>query len=252
MIVKGAQKQVTALDPVVGVATVSHQVRCINRGHLNLCHGSMPLLRSMWHIYYTNRIYKYVFYVIWDAHAFSLKNCCGFNIELYRFYVCWYKKCPLPRAAICRNLGICDGFGTRETIRVSCHSNPCHIEGSAHNYSICRATRFFSQSPRYHWNGVFIMPNLSSLAAPRVVVTTTCSAKSDHKVGIMTFLGFQWRWYPLQRAKTPFGHLQWTFRANKKHFATPLGIIHHPWRRHCILKTDISDALCRNFWKLYR
>ena len=36
------------------------------------------------------------------------------------------------------------------------------------------------------------MPTLSSLAAPQVVVMTTCGAASDDKVGIMIVLGFNY------------------------------------------------------------
>ena len=37
---------------------------------------------------------------------------------------------------------------------------------------------------------VVMMPTLSPLQAPQVVVTTTCAANSADKVGIMTILGF--------------------------------------------------------------
>ena len=44
-----------------------------------------------------------------------------------------------------------------------------------------------------HWNlSVIMMPTLSSLVAPEVVITTTSGATSDDKVGIMTTLRFLW------------------------------------------------------------
>ena len=43
-----------------------------------------------------------------------------------------------------------------------------------------------------HWKArVVMMPTLSSLVAPEVVVMTTSGATSDDKVGIMTTPGFQ-------------------------------------------------------------
>ena len=44
-----------------------------------------------------------------------------------------------------------------------------------------------------HWKPrVVVIPTLSSMVAPEVVVTTTPVAINDDKVGIMTTLGFQW------------------------------------------------------------
>ena len=39
---------------------------------------------------------------------------------------------------------------------------------------------------------VIMMPTLSSLAIPQVVIMTTCGVASDGKVGIMTAFCFQW------------------------------------------------------------
>ena len=38
-----------------------------------------------------------------------------------------------------------------------------------------------------------MMPTLSSLVAPEVVIKTTYGATNDDKVGIMTTLIFQWK-----------------------------------------------------------
>ena len=119
-------------NPVYGFATICHQVRCLRWGHPSLIYTATSLLIRYKMFYMrdisyrlisVDEIYKHALVcVFWDAQAFYLMNCCGFNIEPFCSDVCGDHRRPQTLAEICRNMGICCGFraaAARENIRGS-------------------------------------------------------------------------------------------------------------------------------------
>ena len=106
-------------NPVYGVATICHQVRCLRWGHPSPFHTatSFNLICNVLHERYIiqtymDEIFKHAFCVsaIWEAQAFWLMNYCGFNIEPLCSDVWGDHQHPQTLGKICRNMGICCGF----------------------------------------------------------------------------------------------------------------------------------------------
>ena len=105
------------VNPVCCVATVSHQIRCMNWGHLGHCHGAIYHLK--WYKIVCMRYLTCTFsqmksinmcsmYLQSWVSKFPLEIYCSLNIEPHclHFYACqcW----PQTLAAICRTMGILD------------------------------------------------------------------------------------------------------------------------------------------------
>ena len=79
-----------------------HHVCCMYWGHLGLFYVDYILYidalygRFNLHIYLTDQICEYVFYVfaVLGSQAFPLKSYCGVDREPHCFYICVYQRCP--------------------------------------------------------------------------------------------------------------------------------------------------------------
>ena len=87
-------------NPIYGVATVCHQVRCLRWGHPSLFHTATSLL--IWYKLFCVR--DILNRLIW------MHRRCGFNIKPFCSDVCGDHRRPQTLAEICRTMGICCGF----------------------------------------------------------------------------------------------------------------------------------------------
>ena len=103
-------------NPVYGVPTICHQVRCLRRRHPSLFHTATSFFYikcSAWEIYHAD-VYGWTLLSVYAQSGrhrrYKLMNYCGFNIEPFCSDVCGDHRRPQTLAEICRNMGICCGF----------------------------------------------------------------------------------------------------------------------------------------------
>ena len=92
-----------------------------------------------------------------------------------------------------------------------------------------------------HWK-VVMMPTLSSLAAPEVVIMTTSDATSDDKVGIMITLSFQCC------SSVGMNHWSRNFAAQRISYEFSFGII-HLW--YVLNQNDMTWLIFHEHWVVY-
>ena len=102
-------------NPVYGVATICHQVRWLRWGHPSLFNTATSLL--IWYKMFCMRDISYrliwmEFINVFSVYAQSGTHSRGFNIQPFCSDVCGDHRRPQSLAEMCRNMGICYGFGS--------------------------------------------------------------------------------------------------------------------------------------------
>ena len=109
------------LNPVCGISTICHQVRCMHWGHFSLFQRDMFLLN--WYKIVCMEYLSYAFIQMKFTNVLSVcfksgvprhfhwRSIVVLNIISHCSFVCVYQWCPQPLAEIYRNMGICDVSG---------------------------------------------------------------------------------------------------------------------------------------------